>query len=392
MVVVRSICVCGILDLILLATTAPAVDRLILRNLDIVFERTVVSLDEDGVVLDGPRPGGGSRITWDEIERGRVAVDQQRFDRLLSELSGPLYRIRQRLKNGDYVAAGEPAESLYPTFYERKSQSAYLVCQAVMWSRLSTGKREAALEPYLRCYELLRTRAAVSGGLPGPRRLNTDAATAISAELAPIWFDAAAAKEELPKVQQVIRGLSQPRPEGAYVYYASLAIAAGEKSEAEKVLPLLMTGDMVWWRKLVEAEAELRPLFVLDHAGKTQDPHPNPLPEGEGTGGSLLRRLTEIQDSLPRACQPVGLLLQGMASTQLADENDVRAGVLALLTLPAKSAAEQPELAAAGLYHAARALDKLKDGREATILRQELRSRFAATHFGGLARGARERP
>ncbi len=341
-----------------------AADRLILRNLDVVGERTVVSLDEDGLVLDGPRGSGGSRVTWDEVEQGRLALDQAKFDQLLAELGGPLYRIRQRLKNGDYAAASEPAELLYPRFAERKSQTAYLVCQATMWSRLAAGKREAAVEPYLRCFELLRTRAAVSGSLPGARRLNTDAATAMSPELAPVWFDAAAAKVELPKVQQVIRTLSQPRLEGVYVYYASLAIAAGEVAEAERVLPQLVTGEMAWWRKLVEAERELA----------------TSLPS------QLFKQLSDNTESWPRACRPMGLLLMGRAGIQSEGEGEVRGGLLALLTLPASYATEQPELAAAGLCHAAMALDKLKDGRGAATVRRELTTRFPSTHFGRVVR------
>lgn len=348
---------------VFVASTAAA-DRLILRNLDLVADRTVVSLDEDGVVLDGPRPSGGNRITWDEIERGRVALDQTKFDQLLADLGGPLYRVRQRLKNGDYAALREPAEILYPRFAERKSQAAYMVCQATMWSRLVTSQREASVEPYLRCFELLRTRAAISAALPGTRRLNTDPTTAISPELAPIWFDPPAAKLVLPKVQQVVRSLSQPRPEGAYVYYASLAVAAGEQAEVERVLPQLTTGDMTWWRQFIEAEQE------LETAAPSQ----------------VFRQLDEGMASWPRACRPTGLLLLGLAGTRCESESDVRDGLLALLSLPASYAGEQPELAAAGLYHAATALDKLKDGRGAAAVRRELTTRFPGTHFGSLSR------
>src|SRR3954470_16967408 len=100
------------------AISCPA-DRLILRNLDIVTDRTVTAFDEDGLVLDGAREGGTDRITWDEVERGKIALDQPRFDKLLADLGAPLYRIRQRLKVGDYNAAREPAELLYPSFAER---------------------------------------------------------------------------------------------------------------------------------------------------------------------------------------------------------------------------------------------------------------------------------
>src|SRR4051794_10343566 len=80
---------------------ACSADRLILRNLDIITDRTITAFDEDGLLLDRPRDGGTDRITWDEVERGKVALDQSRFDTLLAKLGPPLYRIRQRLKVGD---------------------------------------------------------------------------------------------------------------------------------------------------------------------------------------------------------------------------------------------------------------------------------------------------
>ena len=312
------------------------------------------------------RPGGGERISWDEVERGKVALDQPRFDQLLAELGPPLYRIRQRLKIGDYESAGEPAELLYPRFADRKSQTAYLVCQAAMWSRLAAGKREAAVEPYLRCLELLRSKAANATGLPGSRRLVVDAATAISPQLLPVWFDAAAAKESLAGVQQVIRAMGQPRPAGAYVYYATLAVAAGEKQEVERIMPALNSEDaaIVQWRDIVQAEAEL----TMDRAGPA------------------LERLRTSVDSLPEPYRPVALYLIGSAGVRSAEQEAVRDGILALLTLPAVYGAEHAELAAAGLYHAAAALDKLKDNAGAAAVRRELTNHYAGTGFGGKLR------
>jgi hypothetical protein len=343
-----------------------AADRLILRNLDIVTDRTVTALDEDGIVRDAPRPGESDRITWDQIERGTVGLDQARFDALLKELGPPLYRIRQRLKIGDYEAAGEPAEQLLPRFAQRKGQTAYLVCQAAMWSRLAAGRREAAVEPYLRCFELLRTGQAKSGNLPGSRRLAIDAKTAISPELLPVWFDADAAKAALPGVQLTIRGITQPRPEGAYLYYASLALAAGDTAEFNRVLPSIRGEDPATapWRDILLAQQE-----VL--AG-----HP----------GSQVDALRAAADSLPEPCRPAALYWLGQADVHSADESTIRDGILALLTLPAAYGHQQPELAAAGLYHAAAALDKLKDDRGAAAVRSELTSQFGATYFGAKAR------
>lgn len=360
------------LIVLLIAARLPAADRLILRNLDIFTDRTVTAVDEDGVVIAPPRPGGGDRITWDEIERGTIALDQARFDELLQELGPPLYRIRQRLKIGDYESLATPAELLYPRFAGREGTTAYMVCQATMWSRLAAGKREAAAEPYLRCYELLRAGAARPGGLPGSRRLSLDPKSGLSTELQPIWFDAEAAKASLPGVQQAIRDMTQPRPEGAYIYYAALALAAGETAEFDRVLPSIRGEDpsVAPWRELLLAQQEV----------------------AAGSPGSAVESLRIAAISLPESCRPAALYWLGLADVQSAEEQVVRDGILSLLTLPAVYRTQQPELAAAGLYHAAAALDKLKDDRSAAAVRYELTSQFGATYFGAKALSPKREP
>ena len=358
----------------LLAVLAPALpaqaaDRLILRNLNILLDRTVKAIDEDGLLLDAPRKGGSDRITWDEVERGTVALDQPRFDALLKELGPPLYRIRQRLKIGDYESLSDPAEALYPRFSARKSQTAYMVCQAAMWSRIALGQREAAVEPYLRCFELLRSGAARTGNLPGQRRLEFEPQTGISSDLLPVWFDAAAAKAALPGVEEAIRGLSQPRPEGSYVYYASLAFAANDSAAAERVLNSIRGEKALEaaWRAIILAQQEWS-------AG------------APGAPGAYISALRAAAHSYPDSSRPVALYWVGLADSQSADESICRDGILALLTLPAEFGRAQPELAAAGLYHAAAALDKLKDYRGAVAVRHELTSEYASTQYAARLR------
>jgi hypothetical protein len=75
-----------------------------------------------------------------------------------------------------------------------------------------------------------------------------------------------------------------------------------------------------------------------------------------------------------------------LADTQSTDEAKIRDGILTLLTLPAAYRRDQPELAAAGLYHAAAGLDKLKDDRGAAAVRYELTSQLGATYFGAKGR------
>ena len=69
---------------------------------------SVTSFDEDGVRLDD-----GMVLGWDRIESARLSGQRQAdFDRSLKELGDGLYRIRQRLRVGDYRDLQTHAEAL----------------------------------------------------------------------------------------------------------------------------------------------------------------------------------------------------------------------------------------------------------------------------------------
>lgn len=341
-------------------------DRIILRNLELVADKTVLSLDEDGVKLDGKRPGGIDLIPWDEIERGRVSEAlQPAFDKHLQELGPPLYRLRQRLKIGDYDGLYETAEEVYPRFAGRQSQTAYLVCQATMWGRLAHGKREGAVEPYLRCLELLRSGTAKESLLPGSRRLAASAGTPYCLDLAPLWLDAMAAKEALPGVQEAIRKMGSPRPDEAYLYYISLALAAGDIPAAQKVFPAVQGKDQL--------AAELRDILLAQREVQAKMP---------GTSMSAL------ESQLPKLHAANRLLAHfwlGKWRSAATDATANRDAALDFLTVAALAEDRDPELAAAGLYHALQMLDRLKDIAAADAVRRELTTRYRETAQGKLA-------
>jgi hypothetical protein len=339
-----------------------AADRIILRNLELVVDRTVLSVDEDGVKLDGKRPGGGDLIPWDEIERGRVSEPlQPAFDKYLKEFGPSLYRLRQRLKIGDYDGLHETAEKVYSRFSSRQSQTAYLVCQATMWGRLARGKREAAVEPYLRCLELLRSGTAKESLLPGTRRLAAGADTPYCLDLAPLWLDAAEARQALPGVQEAIRKMAAPRPDEAYLYYISLALAAGDIPAAQKVFPAVQGKEPL--------AAELRDVLLAQQEVHTKMPGTN---------------LTGLEARLPKL-HPANRLLAhfclGMWRSA-GDEAAQRNAALDFLTVAALAEDRDGELAAAGLYHALQILDKLKDTAAAEAVRRELLGRYRETAQG----------
>ena len=342
--------------LIVGALAAPLhADRIVLRNLEILRDQAVASFDGDGVRLEG-----GRTLRWDEIESGRVAeARQDEFDRMLGDLGEPLYRIRQRLKVGDFEALSVPAEAVYPRYVGRRGPSAYMVFQATMWSRLASGRREAALEPYLRCLEYLRDVAQPDVGLPGERRLSFDPKTGMTPELLPVWFDQAAAKAAMPGVLEAVKEMTPPLPPAAHVYYGTLALAAGEESRAMQVL----AG--------IEAEggavAELREIAMVQRE------------VASGRPGEAVDKLRGRVDDLSPANKPLGLYWLGTALIQSDDDRAKKEGVLYLLHLPALYGTKHRDLAAAGLYGARETLLRMNDKPGGEAIRRELQVNYGRT-------------
>jgi hypothetical protein len=352
---------------ILGAAVSQGADRIILRNLELVADKNVLSVDEDGARLDGKRPGGTDLLTWDQIERGRVSEAlQPAFDQYLAELGPSLFRLRQRLKIGDQEGLFETAEKVYPRFAQRESQSAYLVCQATMWGRLARGKREAAVEPYLRCLELLRSGIAKESQLPGKRRLASGPDVPYCLDLAPLWLDAAEAGKALPGVQEAIKKMASPRPDEAYLYYVSLALAAGDFPAAQKVLTAVQGKEPL--------AAELRNVLLAQQEVQQK---------GSGTTLAALESRLEGLHPANRLLAHYWLGAWRLQQAETgADEKTLRDAALDFLAVAALAEEGERELAAAGLYQALQILDKLKDTAAASAVRRELLSGYRETSQG----------
>jgi hypothetical protein len=238
-----------------------------------------------------------------------------------------------------------------------------MVCQALVWSRVATGQREAALEPYVRLCELVRSNPSWAAELPGERGMAIDPQTALSGELTPVWFDTQAAVAALPGAERAIRDMTQPRPAGVYVYYATLALAAQQPEEADRVLAAVGSQErLAPWRDIILAQRE-----VL-----------------AGRPGAALATLDEQRDEIAEACRPAALYWLGRGRLLSEDTATMSDGLLDLLTLPAAFGSRDRELAAAALYEAAAGLDKLKDAGGAASVRQELARQYGGTYHANL--------
>jgi hypothetical protein len=350
-----------LLALIPTSVSTLAADRIILRNLDVISDRTIKAFDLDGVVLDN-----GTILGWDEIEKANVGDRQAEFDALLSEVGSDMYRLRQRLSVGDYAGLAPHAEALWTRYQDRRSRTAYMVFQSLMWSRLNSGQREEAVEPYLLCVECLRSEPLA---LPGERKLRWDSQTAMSDELVPIWFRPQAARDVLPRVGQVIGTMQQPWPPGVRIYYATLATAAGDNQRAATALAELPNEkEFAQWRTLMEAQREI----------------------DQGNLGPATTEVSVQWERYEKRSRIAAHYWLGRTLSLSDNPDRRREGLLHLLRLPALYGEEQPEIAAAGLYTAMDTLTKARDASGAVSLRNELLERYSQTTFAEQVRKASE--
>jgi hypothetical protein len=351
----------------LFAVVGPAAlraDRIILRSLKIISDRTVVSFDDDGVVLDNQQ-----RLAWHDIEKATIAPDKQAgFDKLLAELGAPIYRVRQRLSTADFEGLLQPAEALYPRFVTQTSDTAYVIVQSVMWGRIAAGRREEAVEPYLRCYEILRARKSAANALPGQRRLQFDPETGLTPDLLPVWFNTASAKNALPGVFRRIAEMPKPRPEGASIYYATLAIAAGDDASASKVLSVI-TSDQ-------PAIAELR--VIVDAQREVMS----------GKPGIAVAKLGISASQMKPENQPLAWYWLGLGKLRDSSNDVKKAGMLQLLRIPALAGRQHPELAGAALFQVMEALAAQGRASDSVAVRRELLERYGQTYYALQVRGA----
>ncbi|UUO08004.1 hypothetical protein M4951_06725 [Blastopirellula sp. J2-11] len=332
-------------------------DRLILRNLEILNNVKVLSLDEDGVNVDDKEI-----IGWDQIERGTVGLKQDQFDKLLKDLGGPLFRLRQRLSVGDYVGLAEQAEALFPIYAERNSETAYLVCQATMWSRQASGRPAAALEAYFRSLKMLRGKAGLTGKLPGRRKLSFDAATGLSPELEPIFFDVEEAKSALPLVKAAAQDLQTPLPQATFIYVGSLAIAAGDMQLADKSFENLRADNALIsdWRVIAPALRDL----------------------ARGEDDQVIVQIEARLPGMHPFNRSIAHYLLGTARMADGMQSAVQRGVLDLMYVPAMEGTQRPELSAAALYQSMTALQKAGETSQAASLRKEILANYSGAYFG----------
>ncbi|MFV1967383.1 MAG: hypothetical protein ACC628_18290, partial [Pirellulaceae bacterium] len=170
----------------------------------------------------------------------------------------------------------------------------------------------------------------------------------------------------MPTVYDTIRSMQRPLPGGAFIYYASLALTAGDAATAARILAAVQSDDaqLLELRDIVTAQRDLL-------AGRTDD---------------VVRRLDLRLLNCREENKPLALYWLGYGRTQLEDEEVRRQGLLNLLRIPALFGRDQPELAGAALFRSHQILAKMNDPGGSVSLRKELLERYGQTYFAARIR------
>jgi hypothetical protein len=315
-------------------------------------------------------------LSWEEIESGKLDRDQARFDAMQRDLGEPLYQLIRALKQNDHAAALVPAEKLFPTYINRRSHTAEIVANGLLWGLLARGERERAVVPLfvLVRIDLQKTRGERPIPLPG-RRFPLEARRCFSTEFLPIFLNKEAARATLPQARELASDATLPRVrevatevsgrEGGHLYLAALAIAAGDLELGSAELSKLPEEA----RQFPEARAVIAAQLKMAKDGPAAG-----IPEFEQLLSS---------DSAPT--RVMARLALGAARVSLPDEAERRAGVIDLLHVPALNGESHPDTAAAAIELACKTLEDLGDA-ESRVIRQELKARFPAWRSSAEAR------
>jgi hypothetical protein len=172
----------------------------------------------------------------------------------------------------------------------------------------------------------------------------------------------------LPEVFERIAKMPQPRPDGVYVYYATLALAAGDEAAAARVLNAIQSNQA--------AITELVAIVGAQREIMNQQT------------GPATAALTDLRAGISAENRPLALYWLGMGQLGRPDEQQRRNGALELLRIPALHGRESPELAGAALFRVMEALSAAGDARGSVAIRRELLERYGQTYFAAKLKAA----
>ena len=356
-----SICLIGI------SSSVSAQDFLRLRD-----GKTLTGISVRAVTVDGVYLTTDARISWGQIQSGGVNEDhREKFDKYLKGLSEPLYLIGQRLRVRDDSSLTEIMGQVDETISLESGPTAMLIHTASFWGLIANGRREEAAIPLLRCYLLSQSAEAIGADVPEGRAIQFDTATGFSADLLPVWHDSKAAKQVLPELNEMLSKLDVI-PESTFIMYSTLALAARQHEEADRILQQLSTTRDI--TKNMASAVRLQRAYLL----------------GDESGLQLVNALEPSIRSMEIPSQIIANYWSGLVLLKSTNDLDQQKAMVHLITVAGKHGQRYPQLAASSLYAIYNLLADQRDRfvvglskaeRQASraAIRHEIVSRYSAT-------------
>ncbi len=349
---------------------------IVLRDLTLVRGKTIIDFDHTWIELSD-----GSRLSWDQVLKAEVAENRQKeFDLNVEQIGLPLFRLKSRIRNRDWVGAGEIAEPIYVGSIDNQSTSqgnasinadtAYLVCLATMNSRIGKSDRTGALMPFVHTIRLQPSISDALRKMVGTRGIpQHDLELGLSRDLLPVWFDDRELENASGSLKATLENWTSGNdpPPGLTVYLASLKIELGQTDQALRLLRSLRSSadqEVDNWRKVLEARLDQKTKTALN-SQTVLDRNANKI-----TGWA----------------RPVALYYRGINVVTQPETSDLdrSKAILTLLRIPARYESDCPDLAAAAIYQAAKISHERGRETDEQKLRDELLRRYPNTYHGHL--------
>ena len=374
---------------------------IVLRDLSLIRDKAISDFDRNAITLSD-----GSKLAWDRVLKAELSGEpesktapsrQPEFDRNLKQVGLPLFRLKTRIKQGDWAGAGKIAGPMFDSVTAGKSDFPnpdieYLVCLATMKSRTGQGSamqnRASAVLPFLRASwvessvnpKTIEMVAAYSNAEKPNAEKRADG---LSPELLPVWFNVDQIQSSLKQIEQLPNLEANTTPDkanmvGKEIYLASMQIELDQTDQANATLNRLNRNRS----KLVDAWRIVLRARMLQRSGNHVQAQ---------------SMLDKNSDSIIGDARPVAIYYRGLSEFEIhsrdgkietplnsAVDTDLSNSSLMLLRLPALYGESHPELAAAGLYHVAEIAKLRGHLDQSKKLSRELLQRYPRTYHGSL--------
>lgn len=238
--------------------------ELILRDLTRI-QADVSNFDRSGIELFD-----GRRIGWDQVLRASIdPPKQEKFNKYVTEIGLPVFRLKTRIDQGDWWGAGQIAEPMFERDLAEgnvfpDNESKMLACLATMQSRLRSNKRAQAVLPYLEAVSI-HAKLPKSNDSKFKKLLGYESTIGLAPDLIPVWFDASTLQSSAAKLEEMFKYLdvtSEASPSPALIIYlASMSIELGETERVKQLIHILGTRnfhpdqseEIAAWKIVLEA-------------------------------------------------------------------------------------------------------------------------------------------